>query len=47
MQKGVAKAGGGPEQSIPYITLHGFSQEALRPPHPWPYARFRAATFRF
>ena len=33
-KKGIAKAGGAPDQSIPYITLHGCSWDALRPPHP-------------
>jgi hypothetical protein len=34
-------------QSFPCITLHGYSREALRPPHPSPKAEHRAATSSF
>ena len=43
VQKGEAKAGGDPHQSIPWKDFHGDSREAFRPPHPWPYAECRAA----
>jgi hypothetical protein len=33
--------------SFPCFTLHGYSQEALRPPHPSPKADHRAATSSF